>query len=138
MALPLKFPEYVLIAFACLLIGYGTGAVVSARRNSLTLDETVAVKWSDGVHDGPAYGAHVYLDPYMTNDFRGLAVRVRVFIGREKHEQKFSTPHHLGLTRTQAEAVRQWGNIRWANDGLHLGEGNHSVLIPIHKIKPQW
>ena len=136
--MPKKFPEYVLIAFACLLIGYGTGAVVSAKRNSLTLSETVSVKWSDGVLDGPAYGAHVYLDPYMTNDFRGLAVRVRVFIGRDQHEQKFSAPHHLGLARTQGEAVRQWGNIRWANDGLHLGEGNRSVFIPVHKIKPQW
>ena len=35
-ALPEKLPEYVLIAFACLLIGYGTGAVLTARKNTLT------------------------------------------------------------------------------------------------------
>ena len=138
MAFPKNLPEFVLIAFTCLLIGYGTGAVISARKNSLTLGETVAVKWSDGIHSNPAYGAHVYLDPYMTNNFRGHAVRLRVFIGRKEYEQKFTAPHHLGLAKTQDEAVRQWGNLRWAQEGLYVGANNQTTFISVEKIKPQW
>ena len=138
MALAKNLPEFVLIAFTCLLIGYGTGAVISARKNSLTLGETVAVKWSDGIHSNPAYGAHVYLDPYMTNNFRGHAVRLRVFIGRKEYEQKFTAPHHLGLAKTQDEAVRQWGNLRWAQEGLYVGANNQTTFISVDKIKPQW
>ena len=135
---PKNLPEFVLIAFTCLLIGYGTGAVISARKTSLTLGETVAVKWSDGIHSNPAYGAHVYLDPYMTNNFRGHAVRLRVFIGRKEYEQKFTAPHHLGLAKTQDEAVRQWGNLRWAQEGLYVGANNQTTFISVDKIKPQW
>ena len=127
-----------LIAFTCLLIGYGTGAVVSARKNSLTLGETVAVKWSDGVHNNPVYGAHVYLDPYMTNNFRGHAVRLRVFIGRQEYGQKFTAPHHLGLAKTQDEAVRQWGSLRWSLEGLYVGANNQTTFISVDKITPQW
>ena len=138
MVFPKNLPEFVLIAFTCLLIGYGTGAVISARKNSLTLGETVAVKWSDGIHSNPAYGAHVYLDPYMTNNFRGHAVRLRVFIGRKEYEQKFTAPHHLGLAKTQDEAVRQWGNLRWAQEGLYVGANNQTTFISVDKITPQW
>ena len=138
MALPKNLPEYVLIAFACLLIGYGTGTVITARKNSLTLGETVSVKWSDGIHDTPAYCAHVYLDPYMTNNFRGHAARLIVFLGRDKPNQKFTTPHHLGLAKNQSEATKKWGNLRWERDGLHIGEGNTSAFISINKIEAGW
>jgi len=137
-ALPKNISEYVLIAFACLLIGYGTGAVISARKNSLTLGETVAVKWSDGIHDTPAFCAHVYLDPYMTNNFRGHAARVIIFSGRDKYNQKFTSPHHLGLAKNQSEAIQKWGNLRWELDGLHVGEGNKSSFIPLSKIQSGW
>ena len=138
MARPKNLPEYVLVAFTCLLIGYGTGAVISTRKNSLTLGETVAVRWSDGIHNDPAYGAHVYLDPYMTNNFRGHAVRLRIFIGREEHEQKFTAPRHLGLAKTQDEAVRQWGGLQWTREGLYIGANNQTTFIPLDQITPQW
>lgn len=135
--MPKKLPEYVLIAFACLLIGYGTGAVITASKNSLTLGDTMAVKWSDGVHDSPAYGAHVYLVPYMSNDFRGLAVRLQVYIGHDKRQQQFTAEHHLGLVKNQDEGARHWSKVRWEKDGLHVGEGNETLFFPIENLKPK-
>ena len=137
MALPEKLPEYVLIAFACLLIGYGTGAVLTARKNTLTLCDTVAVKWSDGIHETPAYCAHVYLVPYMSNDFRGLAARLQVYIGRDPGKQQFTAEHHLGLVKDQSEGARSWGKLRWEKDGLHLGEGNDTMFFPLTNLRPK-
>ncbi|MBR89918.1 MAG: hypothetical protein CMO66_01410 [Verrucomicrobiales bacterium] len=135
MALPKHFAEYFLIGFVCLLIGYGTGAVISTRKNSMTLGDTVAVKWSDGIRDNPSYGAHIFLTPYMTNKFRGHAVWLQVYIGRKNEGQRFTLPHRLGLAKTPDLAARQWSRIEWLKNGLHVGEGNHSTFIPIEEFR---
>lgn len=57
MELPKKMPEFVLVALVCLVIGYGTGAVLTERKKMVTLENSITLKWSDGVFADPSFGA---------------------------------------------------------------------------------
>ena len=59
MGLPKKLPEFVLVALVCLMIGYGTGTVLTERKKMVT-EHSVTLLWSDGEFDEPALGAHVF------------------------------------------------------------------------------
>ena len=138
MRLPQKLPEFILVAGVCLLIGYGTGAVLGIRKHAMKLGDTIAVAWSDGALAGPIYGAHVYLDPYMDGETRGHAVRVRVFIGRDKRTQQFTARHELGVVKTPAEAIAKWGRAHWAADGLRVGTApGKEFFLPKEKLVPE-
>ena len=135
MALPKKLPEYILIALVCLMIGYGTGAVLTERKKMVTLEHSVTLRWSDGVFDDPPLGAHVFLEPHMD----GKSVRLRVYIGRS--QPQFYMPGRIGeidVVRTAEGAAEKWGQIEWRSDGLHVGvDGNRTRLIVPHgEIKP--
>ena len=135
MQLPKKLPEFILVAMVCLMIGYGTGAVLTERKKMVTLENSVALKWSDGVSDSPPLGAHVYLEPHMD----GKSVRLRVYIGREK-PQFFMLGRNgeIDVVRDAQQASRKWSSILWKSDGLHVGvDGNRTRhFIPYNKIKP--
>ena len=90
MALPKKLPEFALVALASTMIGYGTGVVLTERKNMVTLEHSITLKWSDGVFDDPPLGAHVFLEPHMN----GKSVRLRVYIGRT--QPQFFMPGHIG------------------------------------------
>ena len=130
-----KLPEFILVALVCLTIGYGTGAVLTERKKMVTLESSVALKWSDGVFDSPPLGAHVYLEPHM----HGKSVRLRVYFGRERPQ--FFMPGHNGeidVVRDAQQASSKWSNILWRSDGLHVGvDGNRTrYFVPRKKIKP--
>ena len=117
-----RWPELVLVAIVGLMIGYGTGSVITERKKMVTLEHSVALKWSDGVFDDPPLGAHVYLEPYMDGNMKGKSVRLRIYMGREKPD--FLLPGSNGeidVVKTAAEASAKWGRIRWTPEGLHLG-----------------
>ena len=130
-----KIPEFILVALVCLTIGYGTGAVLTERKKMVTLESSVALKWSDGVFDSPPLGAHIYLEPHMD----GKSVRLRVYFGRERPQ--FFMPGHNGeidVVRDAQQASSKWSNILWRSDGLHVGvDGNRTrYFVPHKKIKP--
>ena len=130
-----KLPEFILLALVCLTIGYGTGAVLTERKKMVTLESSVALKWSDGVFDSPPLGAHIYLEPHMD----GKSVRLRVYFGRERPQ--FFMPGHNGeidVVRDAQQASSKWSNILWRSDGLHVGvDGNRTrYFVPHKKIKP--
>ena len=130
-----KLPEFILVALVCLTIGYGTGAVLTERKKMVTLESSVALKWSDGVFDSPPLGAHIYLEPHMD----GKSVRLRVYFGRERPQ--FFMPGHNGeidVVRDAQQASSKWSNILWRSDGLHVGvDGNRTrYFVPHKKIKP--
>ena len=130
-----KLPEFILVALVCLTIGYGTGAVLTERKKMVTLESSVALKWSDGVFDSPPLGAHIYLEPHMN----GKSVRLRVYFGRERPQ--FFMPGHNGeidVVRDAQQASSKWSSIRWRSDGLHVGvDGNRTrYFVPHKKIKP--
>ena len=130
-----KLPEFILVALVCLTIGYGTGAVLTERKKMVTLESSVALKWSDGVFDSPPLGAHIYLEPHMD----GKSVRLRVYFGRERPQ--FFMPGHNGeidVVRDAQQASSKWSNILWRSDGLHVGvDGNRTrYFVPRKKIKP--
>ena len=130
-----KIPEFILVALVCLTIGYGTGAVLTERKKMVTLESSVALKWSDGVFDSPPLGAHIYLEPHMD----GKSVRLRVYFGRERPQ--FFMPGHNGeidVVRDAQQASSKWSSIRWRSDGLHVGvDGNRTrYFVPHKKIKP--
>ena len=130
-----KLPEFILVALVCLTIGYGTGAVLTERKKMVTLESSVALKWSDGVFDSPPLGAHIYLEPHMD----GKSVRLRVYFGRERPQ--FFMPGHNGeidVVRDAQQASSKWSSIRWRSDGLHVGvDGNRTrYFVPHKKIKP--
>jgi|TARA_B100000959_G_scaffold240637_1_gene261956 hypothetical protein len=134
---PKKMPEFILIALVCLMIGYGTGAVLTERKKMVTLENSVALKWSDGISNGPPLGAHVYLEPHMN----GKSVRLRVYIGRERPE--FFMPERkrngeIDVVDDAQRASRKWSNIHWRSDGLHVGvDGNRTrLIVPYEIIKP--
>ena len=105
MALQKKWPEFLLVALACLTIGYGTGSVLTERKNMVTLEHSVTLKWSDGVFDDPPLGAHVYLEPHMN----GKSVRLRVYHGRIKPD--FFQPGlngEIDVVKTAKEAAAKW------------------------------
>ena len=135
MALPKNFPDFVLVGLACLVIGYGTGAVLTERKKMVTLENSITLKWSDGVFDDPPLGAHVYLEPHMD----GKSVRLRVYHGR--NQPLFYMPGPIGeidVVRTAKEAASKWTKVEWRKDGLHVGiDGNRTLLqIPRSKINP--
>ena len=130
-----KLPEFILVALVCLTIGYGTGAVLTERKKMVTLENSVALKWSEGVFDSPPLGAHIYLEPHMD----GKSVRLRVYFGRERPQ--FFMPGHNGeidVVRDAQQASSKWSSIRWRSDGLHVGvDGNRTrYFVPHKKIKP--
>ena len=130
-----KIPEFILVALVCLTIGYGTGAVLTERKKMVTLESSVALKWSDGVFDSPPLGAHIYLEPHMN----GKSVRLRVYFGRERPQ--FFMPGRNGeidVVRDAQQASSKWSSIRWRSDGLHVGvDGNRTrYFVPHIKIKP--
>ena len=130
-----KLPEFILVALVCLTIGYGTGAVLTERKKMVTLESSVALKWSDGVFDSPPLGAHIYLEPHMD----GKSVRLRVYFGRERPQ--FFMPGRNGeidVVRDAQQASSKWSNILWRSDGLHVGvDGNRTrVFVPHKQIKP--
>ena len=130
-----KLPEFILVALVCLTIGYGTGAVLTERKKMVTLESSVALKWSDGVFDSPPLGAHIYLEPHMD----GKSVRLRVYFGRERPQ--FFMPGHNGeidVVRDAQQASSKWSNILWRSDGLHVGvDGNRTrYFVPRKKTKP--
>ena len=130
-----KIPEFILVALVCLTIGYGTGAVLTERKKMVTLESSVALKWSDGVFDSPPLGAHIYLEPHMD----GKSVRLRVYFGRERPQ--FFMPGRNGeidVVRDAQQASSKWSSIRWRSDGLHVGaDGNRTrYFVPYKKIKP--
>ena len=130
-----KIPEFILVALVCLTIGYGTGAELTERKKMVTLESSVALKWSDGVFDSPPLGAHIYLEPHMD----GKSVRLRVYFGRERPQ--FFMPGHNGeidVVRDAQQASSKWSNILWRSDGLHVGvDGNQTrYFVPHKKIKP--
>ena len=99
----------------------------------VTLEHSVALKWSDGVFDDPPLGAHVYLEPHMD----GKSVRLRVYLGRTRPD--FFLPGlngEIDVVKTAEEAAAKWSTIRWNPDGLHLGDGNRTrKFFPRAKIK---
>jgi hypothetical protein len=139
MALPRKIPEFVLVALVCLMIGYGTGSVLTERKKMVTLEHSIALKWSDGVHENPPLGAHVFLEPHMDGVTVGKSVRLRIYIGRE--QPQFYMPGRIGqidVLSNPQEAVRKWRNIEWRKDGLHVGvDGNRTrFFVPHSEIRP--
>ncbi len=119
------------------MIGYGTGAVLTEREKMVPPWNTVALKWSGGVSNGPPLGAHVYLEPHMN----GKSVRLRVYIGRKR--PKFFMPERnrngeIDVVSDAKQASRKWSNIHWRNDGLHVGvDGNKTrLIVPYKIIKP--
>ena len=130
-----KLPEFILVALVCLTLGYGTGTVLTERKKMVTLESSVALKWSDGVFNSPPLGAHIYLEPHMD----GKSVRLRVYFGRERPQ--FFMPGHNGeidVVRDAQQASSKWSNILWRSDGLHVGvDGNRTrYFVPHKKIKP--
>ena len=131
-----KIPEFILVALVCLTIGYGTGAVLTERKKMVTLESSVALKWSDGVFDSPPLGAHIYLEPHMN----GKSVRLRVYFGRERPQFFMPEPNgEIDVVRDAQQASSKWSSIRWRSDGLHVGvDGNRTkeYFVPRKKIKP--
>ena len=132
---PKKLAEFILVAWVCLMIGYGTGAVLTERKKMVTLENSVALKWSDGVFDGPPLGAHIYLEPHMD----GKSVRLRVYFGRERPQ--FFMPGHNGeidVVRDAKQASSKWSNIGCMSDGLHVGVDDNRTryFVPHKKIEP--
>ena len=130
-----KLPEFILVALVCLTIGYGTGAVLTERKKMVTLESSVALKWSDGVFDSPPLGAHIYLEPHMN----GKSVRLRVYFGRERPQFFMPGPNgEIDVVRDAQQASSKWSSIRWRSDGLHVGvDGNRTrYFVPHKKIKP--
>jgi hypothetical protein len=135
MDFPKKMPEFVLVALVCLVIGYGTGAVLTERKKMVTLENSITLKWSDGVFNDPPLGAHVYLEPHMA----GKSVRLRVYHGR--NQPLFYMPGPIGeidVLGTAKEAASKWSKVEWRKDGLHVGiDGNRTLLqISRDKISP--
>ena len=135
MAKPKKLSDVILAGFVCLMIGYGTGAVLTERKKIVTLEHSLILKWSDGVFDDPPLGAHVFLEPHMN----GKSVRLRVYIGRD--QPQFYMPGRigeLGVTDTAEEAAAKWGELRWDTDGLHIGVNGKRTrrFIPRAQILP--
>lgn len=138
MAAPKKWPEFLLVAVVGLMIGYGTGSVLTERKKMVTLEHSVALKWSDGIFDDPPLGAHVFLEPYMAKGIRGKSVRLRVYLGREKPDFYMPGPNgEIDVVKTPEEAATKWSQIRWTKKGLHLGgDANGSTkFIPRDQIR---
>ena len=122
MAAPKKWPEFLLVGLVCLMIGYGTGSVITERKKMVTLENSIAVKWSDGIFDDPPLGAHIFLEPYMADGIRGKSVRLRVYLGRDKPDFFMPGPNgQIDIVKPPEEAAGKWSNIRWTEKGLHLG-----------------
>jgi hypothetical protein len=135
MAAPKKLAEFILVALVSLMIGYGTGTVLTERSHMITPETTIALEWSDGIIDDPPMGAHIYLEPHMD----GKSVRLIVHIGRG--EPAFFQESHNGEIDVVADAktaAEKWSVAQWTAEGLHLGQDGNKTrhFIPRASIKP--
>ena len=129
--MPKKWPEYLMIAVACLFIGYGTGAVITERKRLITFDKTISLQWSGKEsYGGNPCGAHVYVVPHP----KGYAVRARIYKSRILPISQDCGD--IGYTSTPEEAAEKWAIIRWETDGLHIGTGTNAFFLPRAKIEP--
>jgi hypothetical protein len=119
---------FLLTACIAFLIGCGVGASGQDKKYD-ELQRLVAVSWGDGKYGPAFYGAHVYLVPLSS----GYSVRARVHVGRGGNY--VHDCGELGKVQTDAEAVAQWGNIVWREDGLHIGTGTNPYFLPRSKME---
>lgn len=115
-----------IISVFILSIGYILGWITANQRNEYRLEQTITMKWGG---DGAFYGVHVYLE--SIND--GYSVRGRVYIGRGN--DYFHDLGELGQVKTDVEAVDKWGQIRFDDDGVHIGNnGPNDFYFPKEKL----
>jgi len=93
------------------------------------VDNIVTMSWGGGKYGPAFYGARVYLEPKSP----GYSVRAMVHIGRGN--DMFHDCGELGTVTNGAEAVAKWGQITWAEDGLHIGTGTNAYFLPRAKLE---
>lgn len=119
-----------LTAAVALLGGLVGGWFLSNYAASKHLEKVVAMSWGDGKYGPAFYGAHVYLEPRPAG---GFSVRARVYLGRGN--DAFHDCGELGVVKTDAEAVAQWGKIDWREDGLRIGSGTNHYFLPRARLE---
>jgi hypothetical protein len=117
------------IAFLTALAGFVAGWTVMATKSLTRLNRIVTVSWGDASDTKAFYGAYVYLYPKDP----GYSVRARVYMGHDNNNV-FYYCGELGLVRSEAEAVAQWGRIDWRADGLHIGSGTNHYFVAIAEL----
>jgi hypothetical protein len=117
------------VAGLALLAGFVVSWVWASSNNATRINHIVAMSWGDGKYGPGFYGAHVYLEPAAN----GYSVCARVYIGRGNNY--FHDCGELGKVQSDSEAVARWGNIRWHEDGLHIGSETNEYFLARAKLE---
>lgn len=121
--------RYIFISLAVAVVAFAAAWGLAALHFWKKVDNIVAMSWGDGKYGAAFYGARVYLDPKPA----GYSVRAIVHIGRGN--DIFHDCGELGTVTNDAEAVARWGQITWAEDGLHIGAGTNAYFLPRAKLE---
>lgn len=120
-------PLFCSVAVA-LIIGIVSGLALANTSETVEINQVVAMSWGDGKYGDAFYGALVYLEPQSS----GYAVRAKLYIGRDNIGRGTSYIHdcgQLGIVKTHAKAVEQWGAIAWSESGLQIGNRANSYFL---------
>lgn len=107
-------------------------ATACSNRSDISAGRMIAFAWGDGKYGPAFYGAHVYFEPLE----RGVEVKARVHIGRgNDYVQDCGV---IGKAESPEDAVRKFGRITFAPDGLHVGPadgGPDAYVLPRDKLE---
>ncbi len=95
-----------------------------------TRERVIAVGWGDpGIENGMlTYKTLVLVEPSR----EGFVVKARVEIGGPNYWHECG---ELGRVASIAEAAKQWGQIQFLPDGLHIGTGTNAYFLPRAKLE---
>ena len=128
MGLPKKLPEFVLVALVCLMIGYGTGTVLTERKKMVTLEHSVTLLWSDGEFDEPLWVLMSFWNRTWTANPCDCACTSAA-------ANPSFMPGRIGeidVVRTPEEAAAKWSKIEWRPDGLHWASTATAHAVSSH------
>lgn len=114
-------PAHVLLLSAGLVVGFIAGWAGHVLRHlgdaNYRLSDLVAVSWGDGEYGQAFYAAVVFTS---RRDDGKLDVFARVHVAGENY---FDDLGRVGVAANRAQALREWGVIRWSAGGVHFGAG---------------
>jgi hypothetical protein len=108
-------------------------ATVMLHKRAQRFNQLVAVSWGQSDPNGPPalYGAYVWLDGQAPRQRATLSV----YIDRPSLLASYQfDDRDLGPVINAEDAVARWGQVRWSAEGLRIGQGPQSLLIPAAEL----
>jgi hypothetical protein len=119
------------LVVAALALGLvlAVAAATMLHTRAQRFNQLVSVSWGQSDPNGPPalYGAYVWLDGQAPS----LRAKLSIYIDRPTLTAGYRfDDRDLGSVASAEDAVARWGHLGWSSEGLRVGQGHGSVLVP--------